>query len=90
MLNSTQKILQNTEPMGKWGFDFFEDTGRGVSPLTGPDTHLTGRNKTGTEQKQNRSKSETAVHEHPTKRRQFLDVLILFDPAYSQRTVAVK
>ena len=90
MLNSTQKILQDTEPMGKGGFDSPEDTGHGISPLTGPDPHLTNRNKTGTQQKQNRTKSETTVHTQRIKRRQFLDVLILFVPAYSQWTVAVK
>jgi len=76
--------------MGNWGFDSPEDTGRGTSPLTGTDPHLTDRNRTGTEQKQNRTKSETTVHTHPTKRRQFLDVLNLFGHVYSQWTFAVK
>jgi hypothetical protein len=90
VLNSTQKKLQDTEPVVKRGFDSPEDTGHGTSPLTGSDPHLNDRNKTGTEQKQNRTKSESTVRTHATKCRHFLDVLILFGPVYSQWTAAVK
>jgi hypothetical protein len=64
--------------MDKRGFDSSEDTGHGTSPLARTDSHLTDRNKTGTEQKENRNKSETTLQTLTTKHRQFLDVLVLF------------
>lgn len=76
--------------MVKRSFDSSEGTGHGTSTLAMTDSHLTDRNKTGTEQKQNRNKSETTLQTHTTKHRQFLDVLVLFGPVHSQWTAAVK
>ena len=48
--------------MGKGASTPTEDTGHVKCPLTGPDPLLTDRKRTRTEQKQNRTESETTVH----------------------------